>query len=94
MVTADAIPSRRFTGRVSFVEPHLMEETRTERVRMEFANPDLKLEPGMFVNVELHRGLGRRLTVPVDAVLDSGTHQRVFVDRGKGTRQSKTLGNA
>ena len=91
VVTADAIPGKTFTGRVSFVEPHLMEETRTERVRMEFANPDLKLEPGMFVNVELHRGLGRRLTVPVDAVLDSGTHQRVFVDRGKGIFEPRTV---
>lgn len=91
VVTADAIPGRKFTGRVNFVEPHLMEETRTERVRMEFPNPDLKLEPGMFVNVELHRGLGRQLTVPVDAVLDSGTQQRVFVDRGKGVFEPRTV---
>jgi Cu(I)/Ag(I) efflux system membrane fusion protein len=69
----------------------MMEETRTERVRMEFPNPDLKLEPGMFVNVELHRGLGRRLTVPVDAVLDSGAHQRVFIDRGKGVFEPRTV---
>ena len=58
---------------------------------MEFPNPDLKLEPGMFVNVELHRGLGRQLTVPVDAVLDSGTQQRVFVDRGKGVFEPRTV---
>jgi Cu(I)/Ag(I) efflux system membrane fusion protein len=45
----------------------------------------------MFVNVELHRGLGRRLAVPVDAVLDSGTHQRVFVDRGKGIFEPRTV---
>ena len=91
VVTAEAFPGQRLTGRVSFVEPHVMEETRTERVRMEFPNPDLKLKPGMFVNVELHRGLGRRLTVPVDAVLDSGTHQRVFVDRGKGVFEPRTV---
>jgi len=84
VVTAEAFRGLKLAGRVSFVEPHMMEETRTERVRMEFPNPDLKLEPGMFVNVELHRGLGRHLTVRVDAVLDSGAHQRVFVDRGKG----------
>ena len=58
---------------------------------MEFANPGMKLEPGMFVNVELHRGLGRQLTVPVDAVLDSGTQQRVFVDRGKGVFEPRTV---
>ena len=90
-VTTDALPGQRLRGRVDFVLPHLMEETRTEQVRMEFANPDLKLEPGMFVNVELHRGMGRRLTVPVDAVLDSGTHQRVFVDRGKGVFEPRSV---
>jgi Cu(I)/Ag(I) efflux system membrane fusion protein len=41
--------------------------------------------------VVLHRGLGRRLTVPVDAVLDSGTSQRVFVDRGKGVFEPRTV---
>ena len=39
VVTAEALPGKRLTGRVSFVEPHLMEETRTERVRMEFRQP-------------------------------------------------------
>jgi multidrug efflux pump subunit AcrA (membrane-fusion protein) len=51
---------------------------------MEFPNPELKLKPGMFVNVELHKSFGRQLTVPVDAVLDSGTRQVVFVDLGNG----------
>ena len=91
VVTAEAFPGQKLTGRVSFIVPHMMEETRTERVRMEFPNADLKLKPGMFVNVELHRDLGRRLTVPVDAVLDSGTHQRVFIDRGKGVFEPRTV---
>ena len=91
VVTSEAFPGHKLVGRVSFIVPHLMEETRTERVRMEFPNPGLKLEPGMFVNVELHRGLGRRLIVPVDAVLDSGTQQRVFVDRGKGLFEPRTV---
>jgi len=36
------------------------------------------------VNVELHKSFGRQLTVPVDALLDSGTRQVVFVDLGRG----------
>jgi hypothetical protein len=32
----------------------------------------------------LHRSLGRQLTVPIDALLDSGDRQRVFIDRGDG----------
>jgi len=83
-LTSEALPGQKLTGRITFIQPHLMGETRTLPVRMEFLNPDLKLKPEMFVNVELHRSLGRQLTVPVDAVLDSGERQRVFIDRGDG----------
>jgi multidrug efflux pump subunit AcrA (membrane-fusion protein) len=45
----------------------------------------------MFVNVELHRSLGKKLTVPIDAVLDSGERQRVFVDHGEGTFEPRDV---
>ena len=78
-------------GRLIFISPEVKQDTRTISVRMEFPNADLRLKPGMFVNVELHRGLGRQLTVPVDAVLDSGERQRVFVDRGKGMFEPRAV---
>jgi Cu(I)/Ag(I) efflux system membrane fusion protein len=84
VLTTAALPNAAWRGTITFISPVVKPDTRTVTVRMEFSNPDMKLKPGMFVNLELHRGLGRRLTVPVDAVLDSGTHQRMFVDRGKG----------
>ncbi len=90
-LTSDSVPGKRLTGRVTFIPPHVMEETRTLPVRLEFANSGQFLKPGMFVNVELHRGMGRHLTVPIDAVLDSGTRQRVFVDRGKGIFEPRTV---
>jgi len=91
VLTTEALPNTALRGRLTFISPIVKPDTRTITVRMEFANPDLKLKPGMFVNVELHRGLGMRLTVPVDAVLDSGAHQRVFVDRGKGVFEPRTV---
>ncbi|MFZ0960497.1 MAG: efflux RND transporter periplasmic adaptor subunit [Terriglobia bacterium] len=84
VLTTEALPNTALSGRLIFISPTVKPDTRTITVRMEFPNPGARLKPGMFVNVELHRGLGRRLTVPVDAVLDSGAHQRVFIDRGKG----------
>jgi len=90
-LTAESLPGRRLSGHVTFIPPHVMEETRTMPVRLEFPNDKDELKPGMFVTVDLHRGLGRQLTVPVDAVLDSGTHQRVFVDRGKGVFEPRTV---
>jgi RND family efflux transporter MFP subunit len=91
VLTTEALPNAALRGRITFISPIVKPDTRTITVRMEFPNPGVKLKPGMFVNVELHRGLGRRLTVPVDAVLDSGAHQRVFVDRGKGVFEPRTV---
>jgi membrane fusion protein, copper/silver efflux system len=91
VLTADSLPGKMLIGHVNFIPPHIMEDTRTLPVRLEVPNPNLELKPGMFVTVELHRGLGRRLTVPVDAVLDSGTHQRVFVARGKGVFEPRAV---
>ncbi len=90
-LTSESLPGRRLTGHVTFIPPHVMEETRTLQVRLEFPNAKDELKPGMFVDVDLHRAMGRRLTVPVDAVLDSGTRQRVFVDRGKGIFEPRTV---
>ncbi len=90
-LTTAALPGQQLKGSVIFIQPHLMEETRTLPVRLEFPNADLALKPGMFVNVELRRALGRQLTVPVDAVLDSGERQRVFVARGDGSFQPREV---
>jgi multidrug efflux pump subunit AcrA (membrane-fusion protein) len=90
-LTSAALPGQQLQGRVVFIQPHLINETRTLPVRLEFANPELKLKPEMFVNVELTRSLGRRLTVPVDAVLDSGQSQRVFVDHGNGAFEPRAV---
>ena len=84
LVTAESLPGRNLRGRVAYIYPDVKPDTRTLTARLEFPNPELQLKPGMFVNVELHRSLGRQLTVPVDAVLDSGQRQVVFVDRGDG----------
>ena len=76
--------TKTLPGKVSFVYPYLNAKTRTTQVRMEFANPDQTLRPDMFLNVKLRISLGDQLVVPEDAVLDTGTQQYVFVDRGQG----------
>ena len=75
---------RRLRARVDYTYPYLNPQTRTAQVRMQLANPDATLRPEMFVNLRLSVGLGEYLAVPVDAVLDTGTEQFVFVDKGDG----------
>jgi Cu(I)/Ag(I) efflux system membrane fusion protein/cobalt-zinc-cadmium efflux system membrane fusion protein len=83
-VTLDAYPGQAFRGRAIYVYPFVEEQSRTVKVRFEFANPERRLKPGMFANVELRGAEHTGLTVPANAVLDSGTQQLVFVAEGDG----------
>ncbi|OOO00953.1 MAG: Cation efflux system protein CusB [Chromatiales bacterium USCg_Taylor] len=83
-ITVDAYPGERFTGRAIYVYPTMDEKTRTVRVRFEFANRTGRLKPGMYANAELRGPATVGLTVPVNAVLDSGKQQLVFVSQGEG----------
>jgi RND family efflux transporter MFP subunit len=69
---------------VSPSEPIFDEATQTLKVRLEVANPQRVLKPGMFVDVEFPVDLPETLIVPVDAIVDSGLRKTVFVDRGDG----------
>ena len=60
------------------------EQTRTLEVRSTLANPSGIFKPQMFATVEISVGLGKRLAVPEDAVMDTGERQVVYMDRGEG----------
>jgi RND family efflux transporter MFP subunit len=81
-VTVDAYPGRVFNGRVDYILPQLDINTRTLPVRLVFANPGLKLRPGMYVNVRAKLPMGRQLVVPASAAFHSGTKNLVFVSSG------------
>jgi RND family efflux transporter MFP subunit len=83
-LTVDSYPGRVFRGRVDFIYPDVDMTTRTARARLVFSNSQLTLSPGMFVNVSVDVNLGKRLAIPVSGVLQSGSRQIVFVDRGNG----------
>jgi RND family efflux transporter MFP subunit len=83
-LTLTYLPGRTFHGRVSYILPQVDPATRTLKVRLEVANPGYALKPDMYGEVEFQTGGARRLVVPQSAVLNSGDHQTVFVDRGNG----------
>src|SRR6185437_4682950 len=83
-IMLDAYPSRIFRGQIESILPQVDVTTRTVRVRIELAHPDLKLKPGMFVNVDLKTNLGKQLVAPASAVLQSGTRELAFLYRGDG----------
>ena len=83
-LTMDSYPGRVLRGKVDFIYPDVDMTTRTARVRLVVSNPGLTLKPGMYVNVALQVALGKQLVIPLSGVLQSGTRQIVFVDRGEG----------
>jgi multidrug efflux pump subunit AcrA (membrane-fusion protein) len=83
-LTLAYLPGRTFHGSVSYILPQIDPATRTVKVRIQFANPEFLLKPEMYGEVEFQTGGARRLVVPRTAVLNSGAHQTVFVDRGNG----------
>jgi Cu(I)/Ag(I) efflux system membrane fusion protein len=84
-VLINAYPGKVFQGFVTYVYPTLKAETRTVPVRVELPNPGLLLKPAMFAQVELPVvGKNKVVTVPLSAVIDSGTRQIVLIQQGEG----------
>jgi Cu(I)/Ag(I) efflux system membrane fusion protein len=89
----DAYPDKAFNGKVTFIYPTVMPETRAAKVRIELPNPAGLLKPAMFARVEIasSRGRGKVLAVPDSAVLDTGTRQLVLVQRGEGAFEPRPV---
>lgn len=84
-VTINAYPGKEFEGTVTYVYPTLQSETRTVQVRLELPNPGHLLKPGMFADVQLAvDSRASAVTVPVSAVIDSGTRRIVLVQAREG----------
>jgi Cu(I)/Ag(I) efflux system membrane fusion protein len=71
--------ARTMDATVIGVLPEVDPNTRAVKIRLRADNPGFKLRPGMFVTAELTAAVPKGITVPVDAVIDSGSTQRVFV---------------
>jgi RND family efflux transporter MFP subunit len=92
VITVDAYPGRRFDGRVSYIYPTLNVATRTVQVRIELDNHGQMFKPGMFAHLELAAApRAPAVTVPVSAVIDSGTRRIVLVRLSEGRFEPRTV---
>jgi Cu(I)/Ag(I) efflux system membrane fusion protein/cobalt-zinc-cadmium efflux system membrane fusion protein len=90
-VTVDSYPGQVFHAKIESILPQVDTTTRTVKVRLDVMNSDLKLKPGMFVNVGLKTNLGRKLVVPASAVFQTGLRQIAFLDRGNGNLEPREI---
>ena len=91
-VKINAYPDKVFEGVITYVYPTLSPATRTVPVRLEIANPQGLLKPAMFAQVEIPViGEEKVLTVPVSAVIDSGTRQIALVQLAEGRFEPREI---
>lgn len=88
-VLVEAIPGRRFQGRIEYVGDIVKEQTRTVDVRVALPNPDRTLKPGMFATAQVSApskaggGAPSRVVIPRESVQKLGDGQVVFVPLGE-----------
>ena len=87
-VTTTAFPGTTFSGRVIFINSVVDADSRTVKVRTEVPNPDGRLKPDMFANVEIITDVNSTaISVPQSAVLEDNGKSLVFVAESDGYKQ-------
>ncbi|MBI3650266.1 MAG: efflux RND transporter periplasmic adaptor subunit [Acidobacteria bacterium] len=86
-VRSVALGAVTLSGRITYIDPQLNEETRTAQVRIDVANSNAALKVGMFAEVGFQTGAlsngatANELVVPTDAVQRIGERTVVFTPK-------------
>jgi len=84
-------PDKEFESTIDYIYPTLSGETRTTKVRFIIPNPGGELKPNMYTDVQVKIDLGTKLTVPAEAVIDTGERHVVYVDKGNGNFEPREV---
>jgi len=91
-ITAPTLARGSMQGTVNFLQPSVDPQNRTMTARIQVANPQMRLRPGMFVQVSLEAPLGTDVVaVPRSAVLDTGKEKVVYIAKGSGEFEKRVV---
>ncbi|MEX2198054.1 MAG: efflux RND transporter periplasmic adaptor subunit [Burkholderiales bacterium] len=80
-----AYPDHQFLGRIGAILPEVSAATRTVRARIEMANHEGLLKPGMFATLRFASGNAKEhVLVPSEALIRTGTRNVVILALGEG----------
>jgi membrane fusion protein, heavy metal efflux system len=79
-VTFPSYPDKVFNGKVLFVSDVIEADTRRNKVRITFDNPEHNLKPNMFATATFLAPPVSVVTVPTSALLMTNDHTNVFVE--------------
>jgi len=92
MIEVSALPGQVFAGRTESLLPEVDARTRTETARIVVNNPDGRLAPGMFASVRFATASAMsHPLVPDEALISTGTGNRVILDLGGGRFEPRTV---
>ncbi len=91
-ITVDAFPGRAWTGKIIYLDPAVSQRTRTLAASVEIPNPDLRLRPGMYANIEIRTpAVSGAVKVPAEAVLHTGERSVVIVKKAEGVFEPREV---
>ena len=90
-VTLSAYPGRVLHGKVLFVSDVIEPDSRRDKLRIAFPNPDVSLKPNMFATVALSGQAESRVVVPTSALLMNNDRTSVFVATAPWTFERRVV---
>jgi len=90
-VTLDAYPSQHWEGRVGVLYDVVDPATRTMHLRVVLSNPDRRIKPAMFGSIRVLRSSAPGILVPASAVIREGNEAHIFVSKGNGRYERRTV---
>jgi cobalt-zinc-cadmium efflux system membrane fusion protein len=90
-VTVNAYPGKALHGKVLFVSDVIEPDSRRDKTRIAFQNPDGLLKPNMFATVTLHGPQLQRVVLPSSALLMNNDRTSVFVATAPWTFERRSV---
>jgi len=90
-VALSAYPGKVLHGKVLFVSDVVEPDSRRDKLRIAFANPDVALKPNMFASVTLLGPKQTRVVLPTSALLMNNDRTTVFVATAPWTFERRTI---
>jgi len=92
-VNVSAVSAKPFNGKITSIAPAADKNTKAFPVEVQMGNPDGKLKPGMFAEINLTQKHTDNIVVPKEAIVGSGGDYAAWVVKeGKAVRRDVELG--
>jgi len=92
VMTLASAPGKTFKGKIAYIYPFVEKKSRSVKVRIEFDNKKMMLKPDMYGEILLYADAAKNvLAVPSEAVIRTGERSVVFVDKGEGKFEPRSV---